>query len=566
MAAFYLYNPATTINKNLIIEHFKQLGITHYSEFKLNNYNLILFTKPDMDTSNFRKNERASIFVSGSMIYKDLNYKDSITNLLTDYCNSTVDIEQIRGSNVIIIHDNMTSKITFITDPLCTKNIYFDETNKIISSNFLALIESKPFYYKLNYLALYESVISGALIPPDTYAYGVEKLCKTNLRKLEYVFSINLITANLTNKFLKFKSFNEAVEHANEQLSSYFKSLVSIDRELGSHIGLTGGFDSRLLLIHARKYLSKLNTNSFFRQNSLEYKLAKELADVLSMEFVSHENSDEVPVPNSERSFRFLDGQIRSQNFIDEPYNLPEYASFLYKDHPVGFHGCGGEQYRNAERFKRKISFSQFIKYEWLYRESGQILIDKKLENEILENIESKIREHLDFKGHKVDLLFLKRIQNEIWNPANRLTRVNALNQYFHYFVPFTEWQQSIHAYSYIDFLGVNPKFQIEMMKRIGKEELNVSTTYGYSLIEGQSVRSKILSNIASNMPRKLLLDLHRIYKSSDRHKNIPVIKKEHAFNNFYDSLNFEKAVSNSNTFHNLNALSTLKSNLKLLL
>jgi len=565
MAAFYLYKEFNTINKKSIFEHFAALGISEYSEFKLNNFNLILFKKPNFEVSNFIEQEKVSVFVAGSMIYKGFGYQKSMINLLIDYSTSTIDVEQLRGNYLILFFDKVTLKITFITDPLFSKNIYFDEINQIVSSNFISIVESKPFYYKINSLALSESIISGSLIAPDTYALGIEKLCKSNFYRLTTSFDLNTLQVDLSNKVISFNSFNEAVDHANEQLEKYFRSFVSLDHEFGSHIGLTGGFDSRLLLIHARNHLNNLNTNSFFRPNSLEFKLAKQLAASIGKEFISHEFVKELPSSNPQKSLSFLDGQIRSQNFIAEPFNLPEYGSFLYKDHWVGFHGCGGEQYRNADRFKRKTSFSKFIKDEWLFRESGRISVNRKFERDLIENIDAKVRLVLDFKGDVMDLILLKRLQNEVWNPSNRLSRVNAVNQHFFYVAPFTEWQQSVFAYSYVPFLGVNSNFQIEMMKRVGKEELQVSTTYGFNLLESQNLKSTLISNIAANMPRKMLIDAHRWYRSSKRKKKLLDFEKVDTFNKIYENINIEKALSNSNTSHNLLVLNVFRRGLKLI-
>lgn len=565
MAAFYLYKESTTIDKKSVFEHFVALGISQYSEFKLNNFNLILYKKPYFEAPNFIERDNVSVFIAGSMIYKGYGYQKGMKNLLIDYSTSTIDVEQLRGNYVILFFDKVTSKITFITDPLFSKNIYFDEINQIVSSHFISIVESKPYYYKINSLALSESIISGSLIAPDTYSLGIEKLCKSNFDKLSSTFNFNTLEVDLSNKVISFNSFNDAVDHANEQLAKYFQSFVSLDYDFGSHIGLTGGFDSRLLLIQARNHLNNLNTNSFYRPNSLEFKLAKKLAASIDKEFVSHEFVKELPSANPQKSLSFLDGQIRSQNFIDEPFNLPEYGSFLYQNHWVGFHGCGGEQYRNADRFKRKTTLSNFLKDEWLYRESGRILVNPKFENEILENLDAKIRTSLDFKGNYVNLYLLKRIQNEIWNPSNRLTRVNALNQQFFYVAPFTEWQQSVYAYSYIPFLGVNSNFQIEMMKRVGKEELQVSTTYGFNLLESQSLKSTLISNIAANMPRKALMDAHRLYRSYKMKRNIVDFEKEKTFSKIYENINVKKALSNPNTSHNLLVLNVFRSKLKLI-
>jgi hypothetical protein len=563
MGAFFFYNKSTVVDKNSIISHFENLGMTEFKEFKLLDFNLILFKKAQIDVENYLETDLGTIFSTGSIVYKTYSYQESLNNILMDYAAGKLNLDEVRGNYFLFLRLKESKTVIFLTDPLFTKNIYYDPINQIISSHFLAIAEAKPFYYKLNYLALYESVISGSLIAPDTYMQGVEKLCKANIESFISTFKFESLQVDLSEKHRHFKTFSDAVDHANEQLKQYFNSLSSLDKEFNSHLGLTGGYDSRLLLIHARGHLSNLNTNSFFRPNSREYQIAKELAMAVGLQFKSHENSGISPASNSKKAFLFLDGQIRSQNFIDEPFNLPDYGEFLYSGHPVGFHGCGGEQYRNADRFRRKVGFADFIRNEWLFRESGDIIRKSSLELDLISNIEDKIRKNLNFSGHNVDFFLLKRIQNELWNTANRLTRVNALNQQYFYFAPFTEWQQSVFAYSYIDYLGVSSNFQIEMMKRIGKVELDISTTYGHSITQGIGKKSRIISNIASYVPRKFLLEAHwlfRNYKINGERS----FRQDKNFSSLYNSIQLNKVLENPNTSHNLKALNTLAINLKL--
>ena len=239
------------------------------------------------------------------------------------------------------------------------------------------------------------------------------------LLKFKSLIGQILIPSNLLFKVLKFKTlpptpsksiehFDDALIHANTQLSMYFKSVRSLADEFGAHIGLTGGFDSRLLLMHARMHLKKLVTNSFWRPDSTEYENAKELAKIAGVDFFHSNNSLFVKPPENEmikESFYFFDGQVRSQNNWDQEFSLSGYSSQIASDHFVGFHGCGGEQYRNADRLIGKIRFSKFIRFEWMFKQCENAFIDRKIQSDVMENIARKIRRLVNFSDKKLDCL-----------------------------------------------------------------------------------------------------------------------------------------------------------------
>jgi hypothetical protein len=180
----------------------------------------------------------------------------------------------------------------------------------------------------------------------------------------------------------------------------------------------------------------------------------------------------------------------------------------------VGFHGCGGEQYRNADRIMRKISLRTYIKYEWMFKQCQNIFTDKRLINAVYDKIENKIKRLVNIPENKVGLLELKIIQNEIWNTANRATRVNVLNQQQFYFAPFTEYQLSYSAYNYVPFLGNSFSFQIEMMKKLDPELAAVKINYGFNLLKGEPLKYKLIPYLFNSIPRSLFYAIYYKWKN----------------------------------------------------
>jgi hypothetical protein len=520
MGAFFLHHKSSSLSSRQLDEIYEKKGFIHPAIFTLGDYHLRLYPKQLIGIPNFYSDGTKSVYACGSLFYKGLGYVNSLKTLLKDHFADNIDPMELYGNYVLLFYDEIRRKINFFIDPACIKNVYYSETDKVISSDFLAILHSTDRKFSLNNMAIIENITTGHLIPPDTCVYEILKLDKVGLNSLNKHFDgISFGTAQPPEHDAP-GSRDSAIDDANHKLTTYFKSVAELSDEFGAHIGLTGGFDSRLLLMHARKHLKNLMTNSFWRTASNEYNNAKELARVSGLDFFSFEYkpfikpSFEVMMNNA---FYFFDGQVRSQNRWDEEFNQPDYAAEISQGKYVGFHGSGGEQYRNADRFYGKISLKQYILYHWMFRQCNDSFLDKDIKQEVYENIKVKIFRITGIQEDKIDLDALKRIQNEVWNVANRTTRVNVLNQQQFYFAPFTEVQLSYPAYHYVPFLGKSLSFQIDMMKCMDQELSALITNYGFNLIEGEKRTDQILPFIVQLLPAKLFNAIYHQIKHTQK-------------------------------------------------
>jgi len=569
MGAFFLYHKNTKIKEKSVDNLYTNKGFSKPLEIQIGDYYLKLYKKQLIDINNYYKDKENYIFVCGSLFYKGLSYKQSLKVLLEDLIKNNINAKELYGNYAFIFYNDKYKKIKFFIDPSFIKNIYFDKTKKIISSDFLAIIESSASIYTLNKNAIIENIISGHLISPDTYSNEIQKLDKVNILLIEDYFKRIKPIVPKPVIINNINTFSEAVDHANEQIQNYFRKVSNLANEFGANIGLTGGFDSRLLFMHARKYLKKLISNSFWRPNSIEFTNAKALAQTAAIDFISFEKDPFLKPEKSEmlkKNYLFFDGQVRSQNNWDEEFSLPEYSARIAGNHFVGFHGCGGEQYRNSDRLMRKLSLKNFIYYDWMFKQCENPFLDKKLQYEIFKNIKQKILRLVDIPGNKIGLPELKKIQNEIWNTANRATRVNVLNQQQFYFAPFTEYQLSYSAYNYIPYLGKSFKFQLGMMRNTDPKLSAVKTNYGFNILEGETFKFRLFPYVINIIPRSLLYSIFHLIKGTK--KKTKLNKKLKLSNPFIykigNKLNFTKLNLNNNLGNSLDSFNYLLDQIKL--
>ncbi len=540
MGAFFLSHQNTTIDESKVTETYFRKGFKSPLKIKFGEYNLLLYKKQLMDLNNYYHNPEGSIYVCGSFFYKESNYEDSLSLLLNDFIKNIVDPQRLYGNYSILIQNKVTNQLAFIVDPSFIKNIYFDDTKFILSTDLLAIYSSIPDHYTVNRNAIIENITTGHLIGPDSYVNEIKKTDKINFFNLNVSFQdiqFHTYKPKIDKEPLR---FSEAIENAGYHLDNYFKSVKALSDEYGAHIGLTGGFDSRLLLMFGKRHLKSLSTNSFWRPNSIEYINAKKLSEVAETEFFSFENNPFVcPEKETmlEKSFYFFDGQMRSQNDWIQEFNLPEYSEYSADKHYVGFHGCGGEQYRNADRMMRRISLKTYVKHEWMFKQCRNSFLNKDLEKNITENIKRKLKRLVEIPHDSISIIELKRIQNEVWNTANRATRVNLLNQQMFYFAPFTEYQISRSAYNYVPFLGNSLSFQIKLMKNLDPLLSTVPTNYGFTIYNEEPFKFKLIPFVFNLLPRKIFYFLYFQLKNFTKH--------QYDYNSFYKESDSElKAIS----------------------
>jgi hypothetical protein len=553
MGAFFLYHEKSDVPQEKLLILYKNKGFNNPKYIKLGSYNLVLYKKQIVDISNYVINEMHELYVCGSLFYKGLSYNKSIRKILNDITSNKVDPSRLFGNYIIIIFNKSNNGIELITDPSVNKVFYIDKSNRLISTDFLAILTARNNNYNINRLAVIENIITGNLIPPDTYINEIERVDRISVKNLNTYFpsiTFNYFKPTINDNI---RTRKEAIEHANNMLDNYFADAASISNQYGAHIGLTGGYDSRLLLMHARRNIANLITNSFWRQKSEEYENAKTLARAADIYFYSFEDYS-YKSPDTEsimnESYYVYDGQIRADNRWDQIFTLRDYTKKIANKHYVGFHGCGGEQYRNADHVIRPINDRTYLIYEWLLKLTPDPFLDKSLKQDLYIYIKHKLSRLTNINHSKYSLYDIKKIQNEVWNPSNRITRINTLNQQQFYFAPFTEYLISEYAYRYIPFLGGSVDYQIDMIRKYDPQLAAVSTNYGFNLLDGEAYLKKYYYTIASLLPRKAVITIYNSIKSiyDDQYDNEKYLKSLHPYlAELNDKIDYSILLKNSN-------------------
>jgi hypothetical protein len=516
MGAFILFNKKTDISETKIIDHFKVRGFEHAPiKFEFENYILLLFQKQSLQIKNYCFLDNNALFSVGTIIYKGLSYGDSLNSILYDFVNGEIDFSQVYG-NFFVIFKRGTD-LYFLHDPFSSYGVYYDEDQKIISSSFLAILNCSGKSYEMGTEAITETLLTGTLIGPDTLVKGI-------FRIENIVSSIGIIKRIKRNLNIEEPaSKTVAVDFHLRKMKLFFLNMEKLVNEFGLSAGMTGGFDSRMLMALILNTYDEYHFYTHWRKNkNKDLSIAHNICRDLNIDLYSIEVKDPIDMTRDEfennlrSACLFYDGNIRSEIYWTEVFNTLSYRKKIVSGKGVELNGMGGEQYRNAERrIWYQWNFKRWIKYEYLFRNSGRIIRNKEFEQLFIERIIYKIEKLLSERSiinftHKNLLRFI----NEIYNPANRLVRNCAENQLIFSLSPFADSELSIPGYSLVKRKGWGYRFEMEMLQRINLRLASYTSTYGFSFAGKEPLKVKMITLLHELLPFRLYNSVYRHIKT----------------------------------------------------
>ena len=359
----------------------------------------------------------------------------------------------------------------------------------------------------LNRDAATENLVTGGITGTETLVNEISSFSKGSFTLFP---DIEFVLPRVGTTTDKPESEADAIGRQAELLGNYFSSCGKLAAGGGADIGLTGGYDSRLVLACARENLDDLQVHSHFRPaGSEEWRIARMIAEGEGISFISPEVTppekmdDEGLLRVIGSSFRFSDGAISLHCNWMEEYNTLEYRLSVLGNKRLGLSGIGGEQYRNQERlYGKPWIFSQWLKYSYLRKVSGRVFLTVKDEREMLARIKSKICSITGFSPGKrfICLADLKRIQNEVLIPAYRGARTDAENRHSWYLSPLADFHISTAAYGIIKFLKDSKRFEADLIRMIAPSLAAYPTDYGYDLVRGEPLSERIFASAFENL------------------------------------------------------------------
>jgi len=517
MGAFLLYPKNTSVTPSEIKYIFKKKGFIKHLEFQLGDYNLLLYSKVLLSKPSFLFLSDNFICSVGTLIYKKRIEKEALSCFLHDFLKNDVSKNDVLGSFCIIIYSQGLLYLTNDDENLYP--VYIHDKLSCISSSFLALCQASE-RLSINRLSLIENLVTGCSIGFDTYFNEIKR----------FRWGINVILPTFINYFSLKKSINPLSKKDkrgvfNEQkkrLTEVFNQIVPLVNKYGCEIGLSSGFDSRLL------YSLCLN---FFKNDrvtiSTNYKNPPDHDIIIARKIASITNKaiKEVPVTATEKmsnnqfmenileAFLFYDGQFRVNHGWTREYRTLSYRLKVLDDTLVGLSGHSGELFRNDYNLDSSIfSYNLWIKNSLIGKAGFKKIKSEKDARLLVSNIKKKIQ---DIEIYTYDDVIMDKkgahvLYNEIWVTCGPGIRISIENQLSYYLSPFTDFIISKNTYGLAKFLK-NASFEKTLIKNFSNDLSKIPYE--------KKRRNKLPSFIYKLWLYRIGIDIHYFMRSFYRNK-----------------------------------------------
>jgi len=538
MGAFFLYNKKEENNVNLdkVKYFFKDSGFDAPNNFELGDYRLILYSKIIAKVKNYITANFDGVFANGTFVYKGYSYEDSLNAVLKDFSKGCLCIDALRGVFVILIFHN--GKISILTDKLNQFLFYIHQDKKIISSSFLAILKSLKEKASLNKDVIRENLLTGCIFSNKTIINNINKFdynyCLNN-QVINNVFCIQNpkeLAENQNNNNDFNTSVNDMIKYVNKNLKDYSKIIDNTSFDLG----LSGGFDSRLILAFILKNYgsNRISVHSNWKKiPDKDLMIAREIASHLKLKL------KEVPViPYFEMSWEelsktldnsliFYDGQIRVNHSWLNQYRNLWYRKKILGNVKFGITGLCGEQFRNNYYFnKKKINTNKWIKEYIIGDYFYNSILNKELKDRIVLSISKTLRKKLKLKEKYLTHYDIKRYYAEIWVISGPGIRNSMENKLTYFVSPFIEFDILKRSYNIIKQLGIYGRFQAKMIATLNKDLAAIKSDCGNFL---KTPWERILLAYVANLFGRKIVSKYRYYKKRKtkiEEKRIKIIKE----------------------------------------
>lgn len=492
MGAFFLYHKNADLCLDEVTLLFEKKGFQEPRHFTLENWNLWLFRKILTRVDNYLfEDENMRVAACGTVVYRGLGYRDSLHRLLADFRAGKIDQEQLLGSFCLIFWDG--KRISILMDRSGTFHVFANDAHTCLSSSFLALLSASHMPLPLNRLALCEKLSTGYIVSPDTLVEGIQQVdravaatFRSSESGLQFVTMCARPPIELHNN-----GFKESIERQTSRLQSHFRAMDALHCEASGDLGLSSGYDSRLILA-CGKYLSKpleLFTHGTQGIHEREADIARQLAALRKQKLnqISTRRIEDLTPCETEDlltdALYYQDGRCANMGAFSEVHTR-SYKLNIAGEHHLGWNGLGGEMYRNFySTANRLVNLRDWMNRNVYYPFARDAWGCQDEYEAMHYHIVDKLSRRLvTTSSANVSFLWLRRYYSEVRMPDCSAIKNDAHNQLSFFHTPFMDATLVAEAMNATSYIGYDGEFQAKMLQLIDPALAKLQTHYGHTL------------------------------------------------------------------------------------
>lgn len=457
-------------------------GFSIQQSFELGSYRIILHRKLlGRDSVNVSLGQNR-LMICGTLIYRGLGLIQSAKGLLDDLSHNRVDMDQVFGQYVGLAI--LGNQIQILTDKYAILPLYYRTDHPVLSTSFLALSSFCQDSLSINKQAVFEILFGQGVVPPETQLAGINRYVPIDKPLIPSIM-FTTFSPSMESETPAI-SLEKAIEEQVARLDNYMSQVKASLIEEGSIIGLSGGFDSRMMYalmkrhgIAPQVYTHWQNgASDDFRISNLIAKSENLKLDIIKKHAISAADSDDP----YQQAYLFTDGQCRIQYYWSEYYYTLGYQKELNPQSLISINGVGGEQYRNSEGVHLWCNNWP----DWLYKyifTRAKWMLPRKLVNSFLEKHIQKVNNIMAIQAIP-DITSKKKYYNRIYGYTCRYYRAGFECQATNHLSPYCDAYLAEYAYRSIPFIGKLYRFQKGMLDAIDHKLASLPSSHGFAFSE----------------------------------------------------------------------------------
>lgn len=508
----FILNKGTSVRFDKANAIFQKSGLPSEKTYTLGEWNLKLYSNENnKGTSCMTEEGGRKSFLIGTLLFKGSMGEKALTLVHKEFYRGTLDHGLLKGNFILLFWDG--TGITLLHDRLGVQQIFQRNDGNCFSNSFLALLVSSDTSFKLDENALNEKLATGFLTGSHTLVRGIQKVDRT------FPFHVNEEEIRLLNHPEFDLSFSlhdngkkKSINAQIDLLEDYFKEINTAKTELQGDVGLSSGFDCRLIVAAAKNTLETplhIHSHNTKGVHDNEIRYARQIAKVYGTEIhlvptSRLEDSDEQLLEKTlKENLYFFDGRsARHLGALSETY------TYWYRKESMGaadysLNGLGGEIYRDSYFMgKRNLKWDEWAQRFLFFPLSEFAVGGEKTLKEISRHLKIKIENKLNTVFDKADIFKTHAHYGLMKMPECNGSLAQAYGKVSEFLFPFIEYNQITEALKATPYLSIGGSYQAKLITKISPEIAAVSSHYGFPF-DKLSFKYLMWSYIKSTGPAK---------------------------------------------------------------
>jgi len=469
----------------------------------------------------------------GTLFYKGKTGAGALRRLYDDFGGPADLFSDLCGQFAVVVRKN--GALSCFNDYLGIYHVYADERTNVVSSSFLAVLNTLQ-EARISPQAFYEYVFDAATYGAETLIQGIRRLDGSRIHALHPRGPSAPKTCRLAQSSLPGR-FDDQVDAASADLVAYFEMLREScgERLL---LGLSGGYDSRLLLAAALRAGVRPQLFVGGAAGSADVRVAKALAAAQGLS-LEHLDTAALATPPADRFPRIVGEKIAHYDGTGIRGAVNDGEEYLWRlrrmaGAMVELNGGGGEIYRDFWKIpNRSLPIREFVAKVLEFKNLDKIAAATPSfkRADYREALVHKLKEALRTASDTMDREQLASLYTILRSNSFAGPTSKEMNLLGHSLLPFAEPKLSLPSYRIALRHKIYGRFESEMIRRLSPSLAAFPSSYGHRFSDPMPLKKRALEALDRHcrtlVPLPLIFLAYSLLRKKDQYNSSPYYYSE---------------------------------------